>query len=424
MVLKLLRVLLIFSVVIASGSSCGNNGNVTAQDPKYFKFNKGFFFIHGLTNGESVVMYKTPDLKLIYVQYTFINDYCFYETRSYNIIENGTFADHVKFLEKKEEFSNRKTLSFNLDGKAVEIKFEINTNGFTLLEGIKGTVIETFEVKLPINNPGHGAKDVVSNDVSSFEFVNKDSIKLHGLTNGESVVMYKTPDLKLIYVQYTFINDDCFYETRSYNIIENGTFVDHVKVLERKEEFFNRKKLSFNVDDKAVEIKFEVNTTGFTLLEGIKGTVIDTFEVKLPINNPGHGAKDVVSNDVSSFEFVNKDSIKLTDMKNGRLFYQNYKDPSLISGSYVFKTSSDDYYTMDYAINNPLQDNPSINIEGYEVKDVFSFYKQIQIEVKYEGAIKEFFYFFESTGLSIAENYALWLSVGAQKPTHEGSMAN
>ncbi|CAO1364710.1 unnamed protein product [Diamesa hyperborea] len=291
MVLKLLLVLLICSVVIASGTSCGNNGNVTAQDPKYFKFNKGFFFVHGLTNGESVVMYKTPDLKLIYVQNTFINDDCFHETRSYNIIENGTFVDHVKVLERKEEFSNRKTLSFNLDGKPVEIKFE-------------------------------------------------------------------------------------------------------------------------------------VNTTGFTLLEGIKGTKIEIFEVKLPINNPGHGAKDVVSNDVSAFEFVNKDSIELTDMKNGRLFYQNYKDSSSISGSYVFKTSSDDYYTMDYAIENSFQDNPSINIEGYEVKDVFSFYKQIQIKVKYEGAIKKNFYFFESTGLSIAENYALWLSVGAQKPTHEGSMAN
>lgn len=51
----------------------------------------------------------------------------------------------------------------------------------------------------------------------------------HSITNGESVVMYQIPDDKKINVQYTFINDDCLYETQSYNIIENKSFVDHGK---------------------------------------------------------------------------------------------------------------------------------------------------------------------------------------------------
>ena len=41
--------------------------------------------------------------------------------------------------------------------------------------------------------------------------------------------MYRTPNADMIKVQYTFINDDCLYETQSYNIIEDGTIKDHGK---------------------------------------------------------------------------------------------------------------------------------------------------------------------------------------------------
>ena len=51
-------------------------------------------------------------------------------------------------------------------------------------------------------------------------------------------------------------------------------------------------------------------------------------------------------------------------MKNGRYFFQNYTDTNLIKGSYTFKTSSEDYYTMDYEIENSFKDNPSINLKS------------------------------------------------------------
>ena len=41
--------------------------------------------------------------------------------------------------------------------------------------------------------------------------------------------MYQTPDDENVFVQYTIINDDCLYETQSYNIMQNGTYVDHGK---------------------------------------------------------------------------------------------------------------------------------------------------------------------------------------------------
>lgn len=36
-------------------------------------------------------------------------------------------------------------------------------------------------------------------------------------------------------------------------------------------------------------------------------------------------------------------------------FYQNYNSISAIDGSYAFKTSSDDYYIVNYKIENPFQ---------------------------------------------------------------------
>lgn len=62
-------------------------------------------------------MYKTPNDKSIRVQYTFNNSDCLYETRSYDIIENGTFVNHRKDIKKSKKFSISKTLSFVVDGE-------------------------------------------------------------------------------------------------------------------------------------------------------------------------------------------------------------------------------------------------------------------------------------------------------------------
>ena len=45
MIVKVVFLLVISSVVIASEKSCDNVGNVTAQNAKYLKFNGGFFYM-------------------------------------------------------------------------------------------------------------------------------------------------------------------------------------------------------------------------------------------------------------------------------------------------------------------------------------------------------------------------------------------
>ena len=100
-------------------------------------------------------------------------------------------------------------------------------------------------------------------------------------------------------------------------------------------------------------------------------------------------------------------------MKNGRFFYQNYKKSSFIS-SYAFKTSSDDYYIMDYSIVNPFQDNPSINFvsdgsydssKGYEKKGAFYYFQLIIVQVKYKETVRTLYYLFDSIGLTISSKY-------------------
>ena len=50
--LNVIFVLLICSVVIASGKSCENDGIVTAQDVKYSEDSKGFFYMLEITSND------------------------------------------------------------------------------------------------------------------------------------------------------------------------------------------------------------------------------------------------------------------------------------------------------------------------------------------------------------------------------------
>lgn len=114
-------------------------------------------------------------------------------------------------------------------------------------------------------------------------------------------------------------------------------------------------------------------------------------------------------------------------MENGRFFYQNVSDVNFINGSYALKTSSADYYSVNYAIENPFQDNSLINLEGendsfheqgYLIKDEFFHFGLFDLSVKVKGDLKQYYYMFESTGLSIAESFDLALSPGGVEPTN------
>lgn len=58
------------------------------------------------------------------------------------------------------------------------MNFEITEKGFVLNKGIEITAIETFEVKLPKDTPEHAPSAAVSNNISAFEFVDKETIEL------------------------------------------------------------------------------------------------------------------------------------------------------------------------------------------------------------------------------------------------------
>ncbi|CAO1412463.1 unnamed protein product, partial [Diamesa serratosioi] len=86
------------------------------------------------------------------------------------------------------------------------------------------------------------------------------------------------------------------------------------RVLKKQKEFSIRKALTFSYDGKTVEVKFVIDQNGFVLDEVTNGPAIETFEVKQTWSNPNE-VEIAVSNDILAFEFVNKDSFELTDMK-------------------------------------------------------------------------------------------------------------
>ncbi|CAO1363031.1 unnamed protein product [Diamesa tonsa] len=250
---------------------------------------------------------------------------------------------------------------------------------------------------------GHSCDNVALGTARRPEYVNFNGgfFFVHGLTNGESVVMYKIPDEKKINVQYTFINDDCFFETRSYNIMEDGQFVDHLVIVKKKKKDFSiSKKLSFKVDGKSVEIAFLINDVG--LVRDINILNLEPF-VSLKSNDPLRSCSTGEQiNDVSNIEFSNKNMIELKYLKNGRFFYQEYKES--IEGKYAFKTTRGHYYTLHYTIDNPFKNYSTITEKSFTHKDDDKFSENVRIDVKNQESIKQIRFCFQSTGVQVIKN--------------------
>jgi hypothetical protein len=86
MTVKILALALVFSLSLTFGDcGCESDRNVQFQNPLYLNYGDGFFYIQGLTNGESVVVYKHPEDARVFGQYTFKDERCLYETVYYYV---------------------------------------------------------------------------------------------------------------------------------------------------------------------------------------------------------------------------------------------------------------------------------------------------------------------------------------------------
>ena len=108
---------------------------------------------------------------------------------------------------------------------------------------------------------------------------------------------------------------------------------------------------------------------------------------------------------------------------DGRFFYQYALASDYVTGTYVFKTSSDDYYTFYYSINGAFDDNPNIGlksknndlihiynnrfifhliIKGYNVKNSDNFSFNIQNKPYFRKDLKLVDFCIKSTGVLIS----------------------
>ncbi|CAO1355103.1 unnamed protein product [Diamesa serratosioi] len=264
--------------------------------------------------------------------------------------QNTILGQHAKVEKKERKFSIRKTLPFKLNGKDVEIKYKINEKGFEILQSIEGTTIETSELSEPTNG---------SVPLTGFNVSNEIPYDVQGLSNGESVVMYKIPDEKMIKVQYIYTNSEQFYGIRTYSIVGNGPIVDYAKVVKKEKTFLIQKTLAFKQNGKDVEIKYEISEKGFKLLQGIEGTAIETLEPSQETNGSAH---------LTGFQLSYENNYDNSDIRHGQFFFQNLFKTNSVYGGYTFFDQCLDYFTIKYEIEDAFDDNCRINVESY-VKD-------------------------------------------------------
>lgn len=104
-------------------SDCPRDRNVQIKNPTYLNYGDGFFYMwdnfsngdqvmkffvlfsQGLSNGESVVMYKHPDDSRVFGQYTFKDEKCLFETVYYYVVDGKfEFTSKLERVIWKENF--------------------------------------------------------------------------------------------------------------------------------------------------------------------------------------------------------------------------------------------------------------------------------------------------------------------------------
>ncbi|CAO1431381.1 unnamed protein product [Diamesa hyperborea] len=224
---------------------------------------------------------------------------------------------------------------------------------------------------------------------------------IHGLSNGETVVMYKLPNEEKLPVQYTFLNSDCKYETYSYNNLKNSSFIDKKKVTKIIDDFSVVRKLTFLVQGSEKKLTFTINKSGYKVQSDIARTEID-FKTTIK-SEPHKQSTQELTGPIPDYKFVS--SITLTYMKDGRYFFQDSNSPAYIYGTYTFKTSDNKYHTFQYTMSSALSPNPvkdfGFAIETSEVNNEVSYYRYRSHLVTVKGTLKDLYYFIDSHGFHV-----------------------
>ncbi|CAO1437450.1 unnamed protein product [Diamesa hyperborea] len=306
MLFKVAFVVVLVSVLIDSANtSCDRDRNVVFQDPFYLNFENGFFYIQGLTNGESVVIYKHPDDDRVFGQYSFKNTKCFYET-IYYYISRGKYEFTNPFLAAENEFNITNKLGFERNGVSYDIEYNIKPQGFSVVSNLGDNFVKNILTEPVFRRGPHNqnTRELFPNLYS----IERQNLKVSYLINGEHFVQHinNTQSFLSIEGSYSFKTSDKKYHSISYEIPLDFDYVAMIikeYEISNEESFYRPGTLQIFANGTSQNVKYFVTSNGFHLsalqkLGGVRpDPVINSQQSQQNVNQPFSGQRPGQFND-------------------------------------------------------------------------------------------------------------------------------
>ncbi|CAO1431394.1 unnamed protein product [Diamesa hyperborea] len=385
--------------LIVSGSSCVQSSEIKFQQPYYLRFNKGFFYIHGLTNGESVVIYKLPgENGNLIGHYTFLTSNCLYKTHYYRLSTNGKYVNEEPSLSSYKDFEIDSKLFFNLDGVEKLINYKINAKkGYSIYTDIEPS--ESINLASLISVP---ASEFNYHNVSESMFLDNEQLQYTTINDGRLFYQIYNLENLIINGHYTLRTSDEKYHTINYSIIpfKRNNTIDPGKSDFNNEDKYDTDKPSFELNCSEKKLSYKINKYGFEVQSNIKkSTVALNPSIKQGLHKQN---TNEIKTSLEDYDFVYE--FKLTYLNDGRYFYQTVNLPDSIDGAYTFKTSDNKYHSLNYMISRPFNQelgSSAFEVGSYTVADEESYYDGQNEIVLVNGEQKRLIYFFDSNGIHI-----------------------
>ncbi|CAO1430260.1 unnamed protein product [Diamesa tonsa] len=267
---------------ITSGSFCANNGDVQLKNPHYIKFENGFFYLHGLTNGASLLLYKTPSEDNVIGQYAFLNSDCIYVVNKFLIIDDiNTQEDPV--LISQNEFNIYDKIVFNVAGAENIITYRISYQGLSVESNLKN---EDILVKpIQIKGQHNFTTAEIPKKIRDYDIIEKEKIKYAFMDNGE-FLFQKIYFNSLAAGTYAFKTADRKYHTLSYVILDKNYIRIEAYIISDEESYYDPGRIDIKGANGVQWLNFFIDAKGFHIKD---------------IMNPGEYVSDVLDLD---FEFI------------------------------------------------------------------------------------------------------------------------
>ncbi|CAO1424410.1 unnamed protein product [Diamesa serratosioi] len=227
------------------------------------KFENGFFYLHGMTNGVSLLLYKIPNEENVIGQYAFLNSDCIYEVNKF-VIVNDKHTQEDAVLISRKEFNIVDKLVFNVAGAENIITYSISYQGLTVESNLKN---EDILVNPIVIKGQHNFTTVeIPKKLTDYEIIENEKIKYAFMDNGE-FLFQKIYFESLIAGTYAFKTADNKYHTLSYVILDKNIIKIEAYIIRDEESYYDPGKIEIKTENGVEVLNFFIDSKGFHIKE-------------------------------------------------------------------------------------------------------------------------------------------------------------